>query len=945
MKITITFFLLVVTTLFNFAQTRKRLPEPVNLRDYIEYSPTISADGKTLIFQSDRYGFLFNALKKVPVLSAEGNTGKSQNQYQVNYFGIFQSLLHPSGDWNQANQIDPINRFFSDEWHVIIGGPAISYDGNYIYFFANCEGTKLGEGREDLFYSVREKNGWSKPMNVGPQINTSGYEAFPCLSPDNKRLFFVKEITNKLINDEPCYRIMMSEKGRDGQWRPAIELPAPVNVSSEKAPRIMADGKTLIFSSLREGGRGNYDLYKTVLQDDGTWSKPINMEFVNTKKSDQHVAISACGDLMFYVVEGDIYTIPVPEDLRPYKMAIVQGQVFNSTTHLPVKARIIVKNKKDNRLVTTMENSEADGRYTLLLPISEDYLIQVNDTNYELFETSVLKNAFTTCEPILKDLPLIPIVEKVQEVVRIPEKKEVIVPQETVVGLAKADSVLPAVTSVSKKDSITNSVASIMAVDSVHKKEALLIKAQEVVSKKDTLVNVTVNQVVLGDTTQKLVVLSKKDSIKHEEGKQEVLATIPTKVTPRVMEEEVVTSVAIAAPKQEQIVVEGEKATDAQQQSDLVLLMRVIHEETGVSIGSPTIILKTKDGTILPKEVQQSGEFWITKFTKGDSFKVEVSALGFISANATIDNLLNDKKIAVKLKPKATNELQISVVDNATNASLHSNISIYSEVTKDTIFRKDSDGKTVMALKNNDQLVIKIAAAGYMALQKKVAIVLPEEGKTYKLEARLVKEEYRLVFNATDVETGEPITNASFELIDLKTKKAIEVTGGEVTVDKAVSYNVICRVSGFLPAEQLVSNLLATNTISFKLVKERVIEKVIKSTNFGAIERGKSVVLKNITFEISESTLLPQSYKELDKLVDLMNENPSISILIKGHTDIIGDEKNNLRLSQERCNAVVAYLVEKGISKKRLTKKGYGMTEPLFNKEDERNRRVEFVIQ
>ena len=91
----------------------------------------------------------------------------------------------------------------------------------------------------------------------------------------------------------------------------------------------------------------------------------------------------------------------------------------------------------------------------------------------------------------------------------------------------------------------------------VHKKEALLIKAQEVVSKKDTLVNVTVNQVVLGDTTQKLVVLSKKDSIKHEEGKQEVLATIPTKVAPRVMEEEVVTSVAIAAPKQEQIVVEG----------------------------------------------------------------------------------------------------------------------------------------------------------------------------------------------------------------------------------------------------------------------------------------------------------------------------------------------------------------------------------------------------
>ena len=114
------------------------------------------------------------------------------------------------------------------------------------------------------------------------------------------------------------------------------------------------------------------------------------------------------------------------------------------------------------------------------------------------------------------------------------------------------------------------------------------------------------------------------------------------------------------------------------------------------------------------------------------------------------------------------------------------------------------------------------------------------------------------------------------------------------------------------------------------------------------IEVNASVVLNNIFFDVNKFELKPESQVELDKLVQLLNENPLIKIEISGHTDNAGKPADNLVLSNNRAKAVIKYLSGKGIATLRLSSKGYGETKPVAdNKTEEgkaRNRRTEMKV-
>ncbi|GAA0894048.1 hypothetical protein GCM10009122_37280 [Fulvivirga kasyanovii] len=114
------------------------------------------------------------------------------------------------------------------------------------------------------------------------------------------------------------------------------------------------------------------------------------------------------------------------------------------------------------------------------------------------------------------------------------------------------------------------------------------------------------------------------------------------------------------------------------------------------------------------------------------------------------------------------------------------------------------------------------------------------------------------------------------------------------------------------------------------------------------ISVGTTVNLKNVLFEQSTPNILESSYEELDLVVDLMKQNPSMKIRLEGHTDNRGLPKHNLKLSKKRAEAVEEYLVKHGISSKRVSGKGYGGNKPIADNDDPEkrklNRRVEFTI-
>lgn len=110
----------------------------------------------------------------------------------------------------------------------------------------------------------------------------------------------------------------------------------------------------------------------------------------------------------------------------------------------------------------------------------------------------------------------------------------------------------------------------------------------------------------------------------------------------------------------------------------------------------------------------------------------------------------------------------------------------------------------------------------------------------------------------------------------------------------------------------------------------------------------KIVTLNNIFFNSNKATLMEKSFSELDKLVIQLNAEKKMNIEIKGHADSEGNEAKNLELSEQRANAVKAYLVSKGISDKRIVSKGFGSSRPVAPDSTEegrqKNRRVEFGI-
>jgi outer membrane protein OmpA-like peptidoglycan-associated protein/Tol biopolymer transport system component len=326
----------------------------------VEYAPSISADGKTMIFEA-----------------SEGGRFKLYESNKLD------------GKWSDPISLDKINSFGDSTG--LIGGPSISFDGNTLFFFGSFDRSS----REDIYVSYKNQDGWSVPENIGGPINTTGYEAFPSISVDGSTLYFIRENLagpkeKELIKlNQACYSIFKSEKQSDGNWGTPQKLPYPINQECEKAPKIMADGKTLIFSSNKLGGKGSYDMYQSKKNVLGEWSIPQPLNYVNTAKSDQLPCISAEGDLMYYVFDNrDIYTVVIPPDLRQFMNNVIQGKITDQDTDQGISADLIITDALTSKTVMNIKNNPSTGDYSIVLPVGRNFNIEVRKEGYSNFTMS-----------------------------------------------------------------------------------------------------------------------------------------------------------------------------------------------------------------------------------------------------------------------------------------------------------------------------------------------------------------------------------------------------------------------------------------------------------------------------------------------------------------------------------------------------------------------------
>ncbi len=194
-----------------------------------------------------------------------------------------------------------------------------------------------------------------------------------------------------------------------------------------------------------------------------------------------------------------------------------------------------------------------------------------------------------------------------------------------------------------------------------------------------------------------------------------------------------------------------------------------------------------------------------------------------------------------------------------------------------------------------------------------------------------------------DRKTKQPVT-ARLELTDLSSGKLLTT----VTTDEKGNY-LVTLPTGKDYAFNVTRPGYLFYSENFSLKKTNVKWQPYQ-INIGLqpIEAHARVILKNIFFDFDQYVLQPESYAELDKVVELMKKNPSLSIQINGYTDSVGSAAHNLELSQQRARSVVNYLESKGIPAGRLSAKGYGAAHPVASNETEegraKNRRTELEV-
>jgi outer membrane protein OmpA-like peptidoglycan-associated protein len=158
-----------------------------------------------------------------------------------------------------------------------------------------------------------------------------------------------------------------------------------------------------------------------------------------------------------------------------------------------------------------------------------------------------------------------------------------------------------------------------------------------------------------------------------------------------------------------------------------------------------------------------------------------------------------------------------------------------------------------------------------------------------------------------------------------------------ITLTKGKNYGIRAEAKGYLSVNE---NLELASVSEYK--------EINKDLLLMPIMVGESIMLNNVFFEQGRPSLKSQSFPELDRLVEIMQDNPTVKIELGGHTDNVGNKDALKTLSENRVKAVKEYLVAKGINKDRITGKGYGGTVPVVPNTSEanrqRNRRVEFKI-
>lgn len=320
---------------------------PVINSSGVDYAPTVSADGKTLFYVSDRSGSRLKDGKP----SHDFWAAKKADRLDTIFFTPYN--IDTLTNLNYLN----VNTEFAE------GAASISADRQTLYFTACSRPDGLGSC--DIYKSTIAGDKWGRPVNLGKNVNTDNWESQPSISPDQKRIYFVSTRKGPNSNGKPIPKNMdlwYSDWDEDTEdWKEAVNLEALNTDGWEYTPFIAADNSTLFFASDSHSPNiGGLDFYVARYDaSSNNWTKPENLgEPINTKQDEAFITLPASGDIIYfsstrqdlsgYQGNLDLFMAFVPSFFRAVN---VLTTVIDECSQEFIPATVIVKNPVTGRVV------------------------------------------------------------------------------------------------------------------------------------------------------------------------------------------------------------------------------------------------------------------------------------------------------------------------------------------------------------------------------------------------------------------------------------------------------------------------------------------------------------------------------------------------------------------------------------------------------------------
>lgn len=355
-----------------------------------DFSPVLAVDGNALFFTSRR------------VRPDSANIGIIDPVAGMPYENIYVSYKDREGNW-QTPELLNINPGMG---HLASINASVDAQTLFIY--------RADDGDGNIYESRLVGELWSDPVLVGSDVNTRAWETHASLSPDGQTLYFVSDRAGG-IGGRDLYRVVRLP---NGEWSKAQNLGPTVNTEhDEDGVFIHPNGRTMYFASTGHNSMGGFDIFRTELQDDGTWTVPENMGYpLNTVDDDVFFITTADGKRGYFSSdqiggygEKDIYFVDMPGEEEAEGLTVLKGFIIPATGEsLPASTMLIVTDKTTGEQKTYRPRMR-DGVYVAILPPCREYNLDYRVNDVTVHTEDIFVECETSYQEINKEIYLNPV--------------------------------------------------------------------------------------------------------------------------------------------------------------------------------------------------------------------------------------------------------------------------------------------------------------------------------------------------------------------------------------------------------------------------------------------------------------------------------------------------------------------------------------------------------